>query len=449
MHSSFNKEAELLSREQLIILGLLGSKGIASSAELQSATGKSQATVSRLIAGLSSQVLTLGRARATLYGLPKSIHQLPAQQPIFWTDEAGRMDRIGTLSLLAGDVVHVESDRASGITTGTLPWFLSPLRAQGFLGRLLARRLESAGVDPNPERWGLESVLFAALQLHDAPGAVTIGEPDDGLAHSALPSSDAKLPVALEALARDVALTLPAGSSAGGEQPKFLARFERGAHVLVKFTPPRSTPFGERWHDLLHAEALASSVLRAHGAAVASTRLVHGESRTFLLSERFDRVGARGRRHAVPIGAVHEAFVPGRYEHWAASCESLARQRRLPAEDAAAAASLLRFGRLIGNTDMHSGNLSLFVRPEDLSRGRFRLAPVYDMLPMRWRPDPAAGQAQDYSPFAIAPASADSPADAPARAFWDLLSREQGVSRGLRRVAREMAARLSSSRRRA
>ena len=40
------------------------------------------------------------------------------------------------------------------------------------------------------------------------------------------------------------------------------------------------------------------------------------------------------------------------------------------------------FGRLIGNTDMHSGNLSFY-----LSGGRVQgLAPTYDMLPMRYVP---------------------------------------------------------------
>ncbi|MFO1297307.1 MAG: hypothetical protein U1F25_13120 [Rubrivivax sp.] len=29
----------------------------------------------------------------------------------------------------------------------------------------------------------------------------------------------------------------------------------------------------------------------------------------------------------------------------------------------------------------------------DLARGRFTLAPVYDMLPMRWRPDLLSGGA--------------------------------------------------------
>src|SRR5689334_14197896 len=130
-----------IGKDHQQILGFLASRGIATSRELQDATGKSQPTVSRLLGDLSAQVLSLGRARSTRYGLSKSIHGLSAQQPVFWTSEEGRTTRIGTLSLLAQDIVHVDTDLVEGITAGALPWYLEPLQAQGFLGRLLAQRL--------------------------------------------------------------------------------------------------------------------------------------------------------------------------------------------------------------------------------------------------------------------------------------------------------------------
>lgn len=239
--------------------------------------------------------------------------------------------------------------------------------------------------------------------------------------------------------------TLPAGSSAGGEQPKFLALTEDGRHVLVKFTPPRGTPFGERWSDLLHAESLASSVLAAHGVPVAMTSVVQSAARTYLLSERLDCVGERGRRHVVPVGAVHVTFVAGPYTHWAASCEALARQRRLSQVDATRAAALLQFGRLIGNTDMHPGNLGLLVQPHDLAKGRFSLALVYDMLSTRWRPDALVGGASDYSPFAPDALSAASAAAVPAVDFWSRLASFDVVSRALREVAFEMTGRIQQA----
>ena len=429
------------------ILGLLAARGIASAPELQALLGKSQPTISRLLAELSDRVLALGRARATRYGLAKSIRGLPSQQPIWWTGEDGRQVRIGTLSLLAGDLLHVEAGAYSATTRGALPWFLSPLQAQGFLGRLLAQRLAGAGVDSQPERWNLETVLFAALHLHDAAGAITIGEPSTPTAatHAPLPGSQAQLPAALDQLASDVARTLPAGSSAGGEQPKFLALLDDGRHVLLKFTPPRGTPFGERWADLLQAEALASQVLAEHGVEVADARVVDSAQRRYLLSARFDRSGPRGRRHVVSVGAAHQAFVADAYVHWAASCEALARQRRLSPLDARRAEALLHFGRLIGNTDMHSANLGFFVAPEDWAKGRFTLAPVYDMLPMRWRPDAALGGAADYAPFEPDARSVGGAAAGPARVFWQRLAGHAGASRALRGVAATMADKLGAA----
>jgi hypothetical protein len=52
------------------------------------------------------------------------------------------------------------------------------MRAEGFLGRLAARSMAALGVEAEPDRWSLETVLYAALQVHDAPGAMTLGVQD-------------------------------------------------------------------------------------------------------------------------------------------------------------------------------------------------------------------------------------------------------------------------------
>lgn len=441
-------DRDLQERDRLTLLGTLNARGLASSKDLQAAIGKSQATVSRLLADLSSQVLVLGQGRARRYGLAKSIRGLPAQQPLYWVDDNGRFERAGLLSLLSGDVLHVELAGHTFATKATLPWVLEPLRTQGFLGRLLARHLQATGVDPDPERWSIESVLFAALHTHDAPGAIVLGEPQDSL-HGAPahvlpdPSDDTTaLAAALDQLSFDVAKTLPAGSSAGGEQPKLLARYANGAHVLVKFTPPRGTPFGERWHDLLHTEALALQTLRAHGVATATTDLICSPTRTYLVSQRFDRMGASGRRHAVAIGAVHAGFVADTYQSWASTCAQLAAQQQLDKDDAALVKTVHHFGRLIGNTDMHSGNLSLLVDKAKLARPRFKMAPIYDMLSMRWRPDMVSGAA-DYSAFEPNALSLQSSARGMAHSFWRALANCRDVSNDLRRIADIMAERTS------
>jgi hypothetical protein len=248
-------------------------------------------------------------------------------------------------------------------------------------------------------------------------------------------------PADLDRLADAAARGAHAGSSAAGEQPKFLARAGDGWPVLVKFSPPRATPFGMRWHDLLQAEALALTVLGEHGVPVASADFAATAQRSYLVSRRFDRVGRDGRRHALPLHAVHDAFVRGPRQHWAASVEALVAQRRLPAEAAAQVQAIQHFGRLIGNTDMHFGNLSLMVARDDAARGRFTLAPVYDMLPMRWRPDPATGD-MGLLPFTPEAVDLQSAARPVAAEFWRRAAALRDTSAAWRALARLLHERL-------
>jgi DNA-binding transcriptional ArsR family regulator len=414
--------------------------GVATAAQLQAALGRSQPTLSRLLAALGAELLVLGRGRSTRYALARPHPGLPPRLPLHWVHADGRIEAWGSVAVAAGSHVHVEGSGLEMLTQGGLPWLLAPLRPEGFLGRVLAQRLAPQGLDRQPERWTVQQQLYAASLQPDAPGALVVGEP----VASVLPAFSR--PADLDALAADVAATLPAGSSAGGEQAKFLARRADGQAVLVKFSPPRGTPFGERWHDLLHAEALALQVLHEHGVAVARSQVVQTPARTCLVSERFDRVPSaagrfEGRRHAVPLHAVHEAFVGGPRQHWAATAQALVRQQRLPAEAGPRVEALLRFGRLIGNSDMHFGNLSLWVQPGDVAAGRFTLAPVYDMLPMRWRPDVQTG-ALDLSPFSPEPMDLQSPARPVAQAFWARAAGHPGLSAAFRRLAEQMFSRM-------
>jgi DNA-binding transcriptional ArsR family regulator len=415
--------------------------GVATAAQLQAALGRSQPTVSRLLAALGAELLVLGRGRSTRYALARPHPGLPPRQPLHWVHADGRIEAWGSVAVAAGSHVHVEGSGLEMLTQGGLPWLLAPLRPEGFLGRVLAQRLAPQGLDRQPERWTVQQQLYAASLQPDAPGALVVGEP----VASILPVFSQ--PADLDALAADVAATLPAGSSAGGEQAKFLARRADGQAVLVKFSPPRGTPFGERWHDLLHAEALALQVLHDHGVAVARSQVVQTPARTCLVSERFDRVPSaagrfEGRRHAVPLHAVHEAFVGGPRQHWAATAQALVRQQRLPAEAGPQVEALLRFGRLIGNSDMHFGNLSLWVQPGDVAAGRFTLAPVYDMLPMRWRPDVQTG-ALDLLPFSPEPMDLQSPAQPVAQAFWARAADHPDLSVAFRQLAAQMFERMA------
>ena len=426
------------------LITALRASGLASSAQLQRATAKSQPTLSRALRSLGGQVVALGQGKATRYGLLQPIRGLAGQQPLWWTNENGVTERWGTLSFLTGDALHVSAKGIDVITRGRLPWFLTPLKVQGFLGREWALRL---GLDRDPERWPLEQILFAALRIDDPTGAISMGE-RIGETLPEAPIDAAARGAYYDSLAADVTATLPAGSSAGGEQAKFLTGLASGERVLVKFSPPRGTPFGERWHDLLHAEALALRVLGEQGVSVAQTRIIESTKRTYLESMRFDRTGPHGlgRRHLVAIDAVHEAFVNGSRQNWAATCDALVLQRRMSPVDANAVRALFDFGHLIGNTDMHFGNLSLWA--DDPAKAQFTLAPIHDMLPMRWRTDSFHGL-QDYAPFEPPrkPAPRDNgrtSARTVACVFWQRASTHAALSTAFCRVAAEMLQRLSA-----
>jgi hypothetical protein len=433
-----------MTSQNQLVLDFLTTRGAASSSEIRSSLGASQPTMSRILSALSDELIILGAGKRTQYAKAHPIGVHPSQQPLWLVGEDGIAKRVGTLSFLEQSQMAIEADGVCELYTPQpnhpLPWYLSGLRAQGFLGRILAQKLSDQNVPANPELWDSHATLLAALHTHDAPGAFLLGSIASKPDHRVIALQDPG--PALDALSQDVAKTLPMGSSAGGEQPKFPVRGDDGVLYLVKFSPPRGTPFGDRWSDLLFAEALSSVVLNRHGYSAAISRIVQTEARTYLLSERFDRCGLDGRKHVLSIGDAHRAFVKGPYGNWALTCDALVRQKRLSADSAEVAHAMVQFGRLIGNTDMHSGNAGLFTQGQTLAQvlaGRFEWAPVYDMLPMRWKPDPMLG-GPEYAPFAMDVSLASTAIRAAAADFWQSVAQGDAFTLRFRHLAGQMVA---------
>jgi hypothetical protein len=273
-----------------------------------------------------------------------------------------------------------------------LPWFIDDMRPQGFMGRSFARRYgEVLGLNADPRDWSADSTLTVLLRFgDDMPGDFVIG--DRALEQFQRATVDRfDCPSARDRLGRyaDLAEAALAGelpaSSAGGEQPKFVVCVEDDTdvyrHLLVKFSPLQDTQAGRRWADLLVCEHLASEAMRSHGLDACSTAISEAGGRSFLEVTRFDRIGRRGRRGFVSLMALSNAY-HGALDTWIASADRLQRDGWLTAEGADTLRVLWWFGGLIGNTDMHFGNVSFEI---DSTRP-LRLAPVYDMLPMNYRP---------------------------------------------------------------
>jgi hypothetical protein len=263
-----------------------------------------------------------------------------------------------------------------------LPWWLTDMRPQGFIGRAYARQHAAGlGLPPDVRHWNDTDALRALLLYGgDAVGNLLLGD----LARDRFLNAPAPLVVDSNDYQRLADQALSVGdtwSSAGGEQPKFCAYSARG-HVLVKFTVPAENAIATRWRDLLLAEHLALETLAAGGVSSAVSRVIDIGTQRFLELERFDRVGALGRHTLLSLASLDGEFVGNATAPWPVITAELARQKAITAQAHTEVARLFAFGTLVGNTDMHAGNLS-FVSDQ----GRpYALSPAYDMLPMAFSP---------------------------------------------------------------
>lgn len=158
-------------------------------------------------------------------------------------------------------------------------------------------------------------------------------------------------------------------------------------HVIVKFSELEAGPVTERWRDLLLAEHYALETLRDAGIPAAKTRKLDLGDQRFLEVERFDRIGNLGRRGLISLAALDAEFVGMGTGGWPTIARRLATDGQIRPEAAVGANLLWDFGTLIGNADMHNGNLSFVSehsRPYDI-------APAYDMTPMAFAPRRGGG----------------------------------------------------------
>jgi len=222
--------------------------------------------------------------------------------------------------------------------------------------------------------------------------------------------------------------------------------------VLVKFVPAGSAESVARWRDLLACERLALDVVRRAGIAAAEAEVVDLEGQRFLEVRRFDRVGARGRRGVVSLGAISRELY-GDLDSWTLAAVRLERDRRLSPEDGRRVRWLDVFGQLIANIDRHFWNISFFTGDGgdgDVGDGPLRLAPAYDVLPMLFAPTDAGIPDRALEPAPPGSNTLDVWRDAAEQAelFWDTVSRDVLLSAGFQAIATHCRARVATARRR-
>jgi len=400
--------------------------GALSAADLRERLKVSPATLMRMVREAGSEVLRIGRGRATQYGLREVWQNLDASRfPMFRINESGEAVSAGELTTLA---FHQTAWMPVGTVLSGLPPELADARPSGFLGRYFAAANADLKLPPLLSGWSDHHILLAMSRRgEDLPGNLMIGEESfarwQELRRISRNRND------YPALAQATIKGHPPGSSAGGERPKF-GVMVGDRHMLVKFVGRGGAGdlAARRWCDLLILEAVALQIVASRGIPAAHTNVFETPDCWFLESERFDRVGVRGRIAVISLAAVHDDLA----DPWARAAVALKDARRLSDEDARRICWLDAFGALIANTDRHQYNILFF--PED---SQLRLAPAFDQVSMLYAPT-GDGQVppRDFTlPHATA-STLDVWGDASdaAREFWEQGSHDVRLSDDARRI---------------
>lgn len=424
-----------------------------SAAELATRLDVSQPTISRALARLGSNVVRVGQGRASRYALGRAVGRLGSQWPLYRVNAEGRAEHLGDLYSLHGGQWFLDSqtyrpalmqDEFREGLYPDLPWFLEDLRPQGFLGRAFVQaHAEELDVPAELGAWNSDHVLSALLSHGDnLPGDLVVG--DEALQRAL---QDLLNPVCLSPERRaaeyprlaSIALRgQSVGSSAGGEQPKFTVqlRADDGSlrAAIVKFSEPQDTPSAVRWADLLQCEHLAGVVLAENGIRAAKTHVLDAEGRRFLQSIRFDRTVSLGRRGYVSLRALDAAHIGKARAPWTDMADILRRDGWIDEATALELSTAGLFGDLIGNNDMHFGNVVFALTDQK----PLALVPFFDMLPMLYAPGSAGAlieRAFEPRPPLPRQLSAWTPAAQIASTFWRRVMTDPWISKGFAETA--------------
>lgn len=375
----------------------------------------SQQTMSRWLKAAGNAVCRIGRTKGAQYVRTRTVPGLGTHVPVHRVDETGRIHRLGTLHFLSTGGTWLEHAIGPGQQFEGRPPFVEEMRPQGYMGRGFLLRNKDLTLPPRTENWSDDQVLIALCRRgEDCTGNLILGE-ESLTRYLAMQVQEADRG-SYPSRARSY-LAEGAGSSAGGEQPKF-AVYTEERHLLVKFADASAGLAGQRWRDLLVCEQIALEWVRRAGFEAAKAEWFDLGDQRFLEVTRFDRLGLHGRRALLSLRAIDNEYV-GLGANWTHVALRLLEERRLSKEDVRRIRWLDTFGQLIGNIDRHLGNVSCF----EESPGRFRLAPIYDMLPMIFAPDGAHLVERTFTPQPPDATNQDVWSDAArqALAYWDRL----------------------------
>ena len=417
------------------LLVILRRGGFLRGEEIQRELGISQPTMSRLMREAGHRVCRFGKSVATRYALSREIAGIGRNLPVFRVDESGHPNQLGLLHLLSGGRSWLERASGDGQEFSGLPPFVEDMRPQGYIGRGFPSLYPELRLPQRISDWNEDHQLTSlALRGEDCVGNLVIGE--ESLDRFLAGQPQARARTDFPSLATGV-LAGQLGSSAGGEHPKF-AVYSAERHVLVKFASGDGAA-ADRWRDLLVCEHVALEVLRDAGIPVSQSEWFDLDGIRFLQLNRFDRIGARGRRGVISLFAVNNHFLGDIPDNWSRASRRILEEPDLSMaiEHADRMIWLDTFGDLIANGDRHFGNLCFFA--DEARHLGLTPAPVYDMLPMTFAPADTSLVERRFTPRPPTALNTHLWHDAANQAirFWSRLCAEDGLSTGFQRVSQE------------
>jgi hypothetical protein len=443
-----------MNNELQELFRLLRRNGVMPAGELLSQLQRVRPTMSRaflanLLKKASQQIVRGGSGRRTSYALRRPIRQILPAIPVYAVDETGRVDVAGELvALEQGGFYYALPTRfpwplEDGMQDGWfegLPYMFDGMRPQGFLGRSFAAHHHvTLQIEADPTTWSDDDALYAlSIYGGDTSGNFILG--------------DQALRVFRQSQAQGTQLVTEydtydaydeyVNSFAAGEFPKFTCFREyqgQHHHVIVKFSGDSSSPEVQRWADLLICEHLALEVLReTNHIRSSASRIIQNQQRTFLEVERFDRIGKFGRSAFCSWGAINGAMFGLDQLSWDVAAGKMLAAGLIDAANADSILTLYYFGKLIANSDMHSGNLA-FQIDDQSEKPMFKVSPAYDMLPMLYAPVRGVElPRREFKPeLPLLDNKAWRTAAVLATMFWERASEDQRVSDDFRRICKE------------
>src|SRR5580704_16979976 len=264
-----------------VVIGELN-RGVLSAPGLRQRLGVSASTLMRMVREAGTEILRIGRGRATQYGLRQKWPNLEGPRfPLFRISESGAVVSAGELITLAA---HQTAWMPVGTVVGGLPAELADGRPSGFLGRHFAAVHADLRLPPRLSDWSDHHILLAMSRRgEDLPGNLIVGEESfarwQGIELVSRSHDD------YPALAQATIAGHPPGSSAGGERPKF-GSLVGSQHMLVKFAGRGGVGdmAARRWCDLLILEGIALRVVASYGIPTADTNVIETPDYWFLES---------------------------------------------------------------------------------------------------------------------------------------------------------------------